>query len=369
VGRHDNRIRGIEVTVDSVLNDILSEPSVIESTLSHGDKHLPPLVSQLREREFNRIYTFGAGSSNFAGLSGRYAIEAAAGIPTLALSSVDFQVYALPAAGTRCIALALSQSGETIETLLAARAAKERGVHLIALTNNGDSPLARLCDQTILLQAGHEEGPGTKTVVAQCVSIYQFALYLALALNPTRADRTMAALSELRTAPQAVRDMQSGQTQIQLEQLAEALAGEDVLYMVGAGPFSALAFQAANYVREVGKIHCCPFEATEFRHGPLEALSNGSKLLVLSNGQCKAKDQVKRASRAAIKAGAELVYAGDDLGASEIRPDTKILLPSLSELLAAQLYLSPIQLLGFMISKRKGLDPNHFDNIVKTWVS
>jgi len=354
--------------MDTVLNDILSEPSVVESTLDEGERRLPLLVSQLREREFSTIYTFGAGSSNFAGLSGRYAVERWAGIPTVALSAIDFQVYGLSAAGTECIAIAISQSGETIETLTAARAAQEHGIRLVALTNNVESRIGRLCDQVILLQAGHEEGPGTKTVVAQCVAIYQFALHLALASRPGRTEAATRALAELTTAPQAIRDMLSEPILAHLERFADELACVDYLYIAGAGPFSALALQTANYLREVGKIHCCPFEATEFRHGPLEALSSQSHLLILSNGQCQAQEQVERACRGAMDAGVRLVYLGDREGRPDIRCSTEILLPSLSELLAAQIYLSPIQLLGYMIAKRKGLDPNRFDHIVKTWV-
>jgi glucosamine--fructose-6-phosphate aminotransferase (isomerizing) len=251
---------------------------------------------------------------------------------------------------------------------VAARAAQKHGIHLIALTNNEDSRLGRLCDQVILLQAGHEDGPGTKTVVAQCVAIYQFALYLTLALRPDTLESVTAALTELRAAPKAIREMLSEPTKSRLEQLAEVLAGEDVLYIVGAGPFSALAFQAANFLREVGKIHCCPFEATEFRHGPLEALSTESHLLILSNGQCRAQEQVSRACKAAMDAGAHTVYMGDGEGIPGIPSSARILLPSLSELLAAQVYLSPIHLLGYLIAERKGLDPNQFDHIVKTWV-
>jgi glucosamine--fructose-6-phosphate aminotransferase (isomerizing) len=354
--------------MDRVLDDILSEPSVVESTLDEGERRLPTLVSQLGERELSTIYTFGAGSSNFTGLSGRYAIERWAGIPTLPLSSIDFQVYGLSAAGKDCIAIAISQSGETIETLTAARAAREQGIHLVALTNDEESRIGRLCNQVILLQAGDEEGPGTKTVVAQCVAIYQFALHLAVATHPGRAEAVAHALAELGTAPQVIQDMLSEPTRARLEQLAGRLACADHLYIVGAGPFSALAFQAANYLREVGKIHCYPFEATEFRHGPLEALSAQSHLLVLSNGQCQAQDQVERACRGAMGAGAQLVYMGDQEGMPDVPFSTKIVLPSMSELLAAQIYLSPIQLLGYVIAKRKGLDPNQFDHIVKTWV-
>jgi glucosamine--fructose-6-phosphate aminotransferase (isomerizing) len=368
MGGHYMGVGMDSVSVDSVWADIMSEPEVVADTLDEGDRRLPHLAARWLAREIGTVYAFGAGTSNFAGLSGRYALERWAGIPTLPFSSIDFQLYALPAAGDDAVGVAISQSGETIETVVAARAAKERGMSLVALTNDADSRLGRLCDGVILLRAGHEEGPGTKTVVAQCVAIYQFALHLALASGRGREEVVRAALAELRAAPQAIQDMLSEPATARLERLAETLAGEEVLYIIGAGPFSALALQAANYLREVAKIHCCPFEATEFRHGPLEALSGRSRLLVLSNGACRAREQVERACRGAADAGARLVYVGDEDGLPGVPVDDQILLPALSELLAAQVYLSPIQLLGYCTAKRKGLDPTHFDHIVKTWV-
>jgi glucosamine--fructose-6-phosphate aminotransferase (isomerizing) len=353
--------------VDTVLTDIMSEPSVIERTLNENERRMPGLVSQFQSRQFNPVYAFGAGSSYFVGLSGRYAIEEWARIPTIALSATDFQAYSLPAAGTQCVGLAISQSGETIETLNAAEATKEHGIHLIALTNTERSRIGSLSDQVILLQAGHEEGPGTKTVVAQCVAIYQFALHLAMSLDPGKAETAAAALGELRTAPGAVRQMLSDPIRTDLGELAKALAGVDVLYLIGAGPFWPLALQAANFLREVGRIHCCPLEATEFRHGPLEALSAQSHLLVLSNGRCRSQEQVVRACNGAMKAGAGIVYMGDGEGMPDVAFSAKVLLPPLSELLAAQVYLSAVQYLGYSIAMRKGLDPSQFSNIVKTW--
>jgi glucosamine--fructose-6-phosphate aminotransferase (isomerizing) len=289
-------------------------------------------------------------------------------MPTVPLSSIDFQLYALPASSDDAVGLAISQSGETIETVVAARAARERGMSLVALTNQADSRLARLCDEVILLRAGHEEGPGTKTVVAQCVAIYQFALHLALASSHVHEELVRAALAELHSAPRVIGQMLSDPVAAQLARLAQVLAADEYLYIIGAGPFWALALQAANYLREVAKIHCCPFEATEFRHGPLEALSGGSRLLVLSGGDCRGREQVERACRAAADAGARLVYVGDAAGVPAAPVEEQVLLPALSELLAAQIYLSPIQLLGYRMAKLKGLDPTRFDHIVKTWV-
>jgi glucosamine--fructose-6-phosphate aminotransferase (isomerizing) len=352
--------------VSSVLDDIMSEAAVVRDTLAEGDRRLPGLVSRLKKFEFDRIYMFGAGSSNHVGLGGRYAVEQWARIATLPLSASDWGQYAL-AAANRCIAVAISQSGETIETLSAAQAARAKRMPLIALTNDEQSRIARECDEVILLRAGYEQGPGTKTVMAQCVAVYQFALYLALALGHGPQEAERGALAELGTAPDVIADMLSAKNQAGLEASVDELELEEVLYLVGAGPFWPLALQAANYLREVCKIHCCPFEATEFRHGPLEALGPGSKLLVLSNGQCQGREQVERACRGAAEAGARLIYMGDAEGRPEAAVSAEVLLPAVGELLAAQIYLAPIHLLGWQLARRKGLEPGRFDHIVKTW--
>lgn len=353
--------------MDSVLRDIMSEPGVVADTIAEGEARLPKLAERLRKLSFDKIYTIGTGSSNFVGLAGRYALEEWAGIPTLPLSSIDFQVYSLQAADSRSIVIAMSQSGETFETIGAARAAKQRGIYTVALTNNDQSRLAQICDDVILTRAGDEEGPGTKTVVAQCVAIYHFALHMARIFKPEKATAIASALRELGTAPEQVREMLSGQFKKQLDQVSRQLCTDDNLYMVGEGPFSALAMQSANMLREAGKLHCYPFDATEFRHGPLEALSENSHLMILSNAKCQAHDQLVRACTTAMNAGVNLIYVGDLCGRPDAKYTAEVLLPSLSELLAAQIYLAPLQLMGYMVAKNKGLNPDQFINIIKTW--
>lgn len=353
--------------MDRMLRDIQSEPAVVADTIAEGAARLPRLAARLKELRVDAVYPVGCGSSYFAGLAGRYALEEWTSLPTLPLSAKDFDLYALKAVPLSALVIAISQSGETLETLEAARASKQRGLPVIALTNNEESSLARICDGIVCTRAGWEEGPGTKTVLAQCVGIYQLVLYLARAFRAERKQAVEDALVELETAPSLVHAMLSGRSGEGVEELAGRLAAENALYLLGAGPFSALAFQAANLLREAGKLHCYAFEATEFRHGPLEVLSGGSRLLVLSNSRCRARQQVARACQAARKAGVGLLYAGDPKGRPDVEFDAELILPTASELLASQLYLAPLQLLGFHVAKKRGLNPDRLTNIVKTW--
>jgi glucosamine--fructose-6-phosphate aminotransferase (isomerizing) len=226
-----------------------------------------------------------------------------------------------------------------------------------------------MCNDVILLRAGRESGPGTKTVIAQCVAVYQFGLWYARALQPEKKEAIAVALAELDRAPELISDMLAGTTAEAAERLARFIAPRDHLYMIGGGPLSALAFQVANVLRETGKLHCYPFEAVEFRHGPLEAVSARSALLAFLSRNSQTLEQTFRACSAAQQAGADLVYVGDRSGRSTTGWAEELLLPEMSEGLAAQLYLAPLQLVSYHVAKTKGLDPNVFVNIVKTWTT
>jgi len=353
--------------MDPVLRDILSEPSVVAETLTEGKSRLPALTERLAGLPLTQVYAVGAGSSNFVGLAARYVLEAWAGLPILPLSSTDFERYAVEAANATSLVLAISQSGETVETLAAVEEAKRRGLPTVALTNNAQSRMARLCDGLILMRAGQEEGPGTKTVTAQCVAVYQFGLWLARARRPERAKSVAATLAELDQAPGLLSQMLSGSAAETAERLARFIASRNHLYMVGGGPLSALAFQVANILRETGKLHCYPFEAVEFRHGPLEVLSADSTLLAFFSSASRSLKETRRACDVAKQAGVSLIYVGDRSGDPGEDWAERLLLPEMSEGLAAQLYLAPLQLASYHVAKVKGLDPNSFINIVKTW--
>ena len=343
-----------------VYADIMAEPQVVKDTLAEVGKRLPRIVEEVARRNIDNICIVGVGSSYFVALAAQYIIQEASGIPALAFSSMDYQRYYQNQLKENSALIAVSQSGETFETVDAVRAASKSGVYTIALTNNEDSSLAQLCDDLILLRAGVEEGPGTKTVLAQCVAIYSLGVHLQGGGNG-------GLVEGLEIAPEMVAEMLSDEYQAELEPFVEHIAGQKVLYIIGAGPFWPLALQHANVLREMSKIHCFPFEATEFRHGPLEVISRDSTVLVLSSGDCRGHDQAIRAANLCKEAGAAVLYVGDAAGGAELEADQKLILPEMNEFLGAQLYLVPLQLLSYLVTKRIGLNPGEFVNIVKTW--
>lgn len=351
----------------NILENILEEPEVVMETLGYGERNYPKIISRLEHIKFNKIYMIGCGSSNFVGLAGRYVFEEFAQIPVIPLSSKDFQNYALKAIDSDSIIIAISQSGESYETITATEEAKKAGIYTVALTNKEKSRLAQLCDDIILLKAGVEDGPGTKTVVAQCMAMYQFALFFAKINNLNKKNIIKEAMDELYLSIDLIKEMLSDKSQERLKNMSLLFNEFKYLYIVGGGPFTALSFQAANIMREVGKIHCYPFEATEFRHGPLEVVSNDSLLMIFTNRLSRSNKQIENLYNAIKNLEINVIYCGDSNRPSGINFKEKLLLPSVNEYLASQIYLPPIQLLSYMVAKNKGFNPNIFQNIVKTW--
>jgi glucosamine--fructose-6-phosphate aminotransferase (isomerizing) len=353
--------------MDMILRDILEQPRVITNTISEGERTLSGIVERLESKALSRVYFVGAGTSNFVGLLGRYAFERWSHIPCFALSAMDYTTYGITATDSRSLIIAISQSGESYETIAAAEASIFKGLRTIALTNNKCSRLGKMCSDVILTKAGEEAGPGTKTVTAQNIAIYQLSLHIARKYGPSNGAVFRELFSELGSASNIAARMLSNENMSKVIRIAEQLISAREIYLIGAGPFFALALQVANFLREVSKINCYPFEACEFRHGPLEVLSRGSLILAMSSSTCQSTQQMLNACSAAAKAGADLIYVGDESELLNIAFRNILLLDTASELLAAQLYLIPMHILGYNLAKKKGIDPNVFNNIVKTW--
>ena len=319
-----------------------------------------------RAKTYDSIVLAGCGSSYFAAITGQYALDALLGRMALAASALDFTFYRTGGVGPGTLFFALSQSGETFETVQAARAAKERGASIIAVTNDLDSTLARLADASIPLLAGEEVGPGTKTVVAETLALYAFVVEWAVAEGAISPERHAELRKELAEAPGVVAELQR---KARLERsIAEALAQKRSIAVVGTGPHSALAFQAANVLKETTKIHAEGFEAVEFRHGPLEMIGDGTAVVSLGTPTSPLHDQLRAVCQIAKRAGALWVaVTGEDDGVIPAEADVAFLHPPMTELLASILTLSVFHQWSYDMAHLRGLDPNVFGNIVKTW--
>ncbi len=351
---------------DQILTEILEEPEAVRRSIALGRQTYHSVAERLAASGCNRIYAVGCGSSYFAGILARYALEQFTHIPTIATSAVDFSTYSLDSVDERAAVIGISQSGESFETVEALEKCRGRAGLLIALTNNRDSRLARSADISILTDAGPEKASGTKTVLTQMLAAYQFALSLADVLGSHPKDELDRLQHELEEAHTLTAQLQSDTGAIQAA--ADYLKTVDNLYVVAAGPFFPLALQMTNTAREIARVHCQAFDVTEFRHGPLEILRPGTYLMLLSNSASPLASNMAQLGELARKAGASVSVVTDPQDeALRSLADHYYPVPEASEHLGSILYLAGLHLVLYHWSRAKGLDPNHFENIVKTW--
>ena len=177
----------------SIRQEILNIPEALRETLEKGRPEFEEVIRQTRWAS-RPIFMVGSGSSHLAALAGALAFESLLGLPVVARRALDFRAYSTTALERRSILFALSQSGESAETLEAARAARRRGAVVLALTGNPAGALAKLADGVFLVRAGEDVKPRTRAVVCQHATLAAISVLAARILK--RPDPQVAALEE-----------------------------------------------------------------------------------------------------------------------------------------------------------------------------
>jgi glucosamine--fructose-6-phosphate aminotransferase (isomerizing) len=319
-----------------------------------------------KNNNFNKVYFIGCGSSYIAGITASYCFHKLMNENSTPASSFDFLYYRLSNVDENSLIFAFSQSGETHETVKAAKGAKQKGASIVAITNNKDSRLAQLADELVLLYAGEEYGPGTKTVVAQTLGIYIYLLkYAEYQQRLTDAELTTL-WDELANSGQLVEELQSN---AQNEDLIGKLSGYRNIFILGEGAYSSLAVQASNIFKETTKIHTEGFEIIEFRHGPLEMVNHNTAIITLSLMESPLRREFEKICSIARDAGSFWVdiISTEKTDITNSEADYVFRLPSGNELLGSIIGLTIFHQWAYYIARERGYNPNEFQNIVKTW--
>jgi glucosamine--fructose-6-phosphate aminotransferase (isomerizing) len=224
-------------------------------------------VDEERLRALEEVRLLGMGTSLHAALVGEHVIEDWAGLPARAQDSSEFR-YRRPVFGDNALVVAITQSGETADTIVALRAAREAGALGLAVTNVVGSTAARDADAAIYLQAGPEIGvASTKTFVAHLVSLYLLALRLAAARRRMSPERREELAAELRALPDAVRRLLAKESEI--ARLAHRYAGYRNFMYVGRGLAYPVALEGALKLKEISYVHAEGTSGGELKHGPI----------------------------------------------------------------------------------------------------
>jgi glutamine---fructose-6-phosphate transaminase (isomerizing) len=354
---------------DFMRKEIDEQPAAIRDTLvgrvTAGQLAIDELhVSDDVLREVAKVFVVACGTAFHSGLVAKYAIEHWTRVPVEAEIASEFR-YRDPVLGPDTLTLAVSQSGETIDTLEAARHARRQGSHVIAVTNTVGSSLAREADGILYMHAGPEIGvAATKTFATQMVSQYLVALYLAQvrgAMFPEEIAEVLEQLGELPAKVQRAIELDE-QTRVLAERYSDR---RDVLF-IGRHTGYPAALEGALKLKEISYIHAEGYPAGELKHGPIALVEEGVPVVAVATA-CHVYPKMLSNIQEVKARGAEVIAIVTE-GDSEIGrlADHVLEVPATPELLSPVVVAVPLQLFAYHVAKLRGCDVDQPRNLAKS---
>ncbi|HEX6798041.1 MAG TPA: glutamine--fructose-6-phosphate transaminase (isomerizing) [Ktedonobacterales bacterium] len=323
-----------------------------------------------------RVTILGCGTSVHAGLLGKYAIERWARLPVEVSVASEYR-YADPIVGPDTLVIAISQSGETADTLAATRLAREHGAPIVAVSNIVGSAITRVGDAVLYLQAGPEISvTATKTFVTTTTVLYLLALWLGehgvgqpVGSPPVLPEpEREAALSALRELPaQMRRTLDTVALEGETERaVAELLGASQSAMFIGRGAGYPLALEAALKLKEISYVHAEAYPAGELKHGPIALLDPTVPLVAMALASRTYNKVISNVQE--VRARDARVVAVATEGDMEIgrHADAVLTVPAAPELLAPLLAIIPLQLLAYQVALARGCNIDQPRNLAKS---
>jgi glucosamine--fructose-6-phosphate aminotransferase (isomerizing) len=312
-----------------------------------------------------RIVIVACGTSYHAGLVGRYAIEQWARVPVEMDIASEYR-YRDPVVGPDDLVIGITQSGETADTLAAMRLARERGAHVIALTNVMGSQATRDADTVLFTRAGLEIGvAATKTFTAQVAAMYLLGLWLARIRGSLSGERIAELIAQLKGIPSMI-----GRTIESVEDGVDAIAeaeyqGRFFLYL-GRNIGLPVCLEGALKMKEISYIPSDAYAAGEMKHGPIALLDESTPVVCVATDS-PTLDKVL-SNMAEVRArGADVIAIATEGSERVAEVTDKILyVPSTDWILQPILAVIPLQLLAYRVARLKGLNVDQPRNLAKT---
>ena len=315
-------------------------------------------------KNIKRIIFVACGTSFHASMVGEYMIEALARIPVECEVASEFR-YRDPIIGPGDLVVAVSQSGETADTMAAVREAKSKGAKILAISNVLESSIPRLADYAFYTHAGPEIGvASTKAFTTQLVAMAMFAIYLGRRngkLSPARAKELLA---ELLALPAKMRDVVEHGAQIQA--LARRYGGAVGFLFLGRGAQHPIALEGALKLKEISYIHAEGYSAGEMKHGPIALIDEKLPVVVLVPKGPNYEKVMSNVAEVRARQGRVLAIAtrGDhEIGSN---CDDVILVPDTAVELQPILTVLPLQMLSYYVADFKGTDIDQPRNLAKS---
>jgi len=354
-----------------MLKEIYEQPRAITDTfrgrvsLETGDCFLPDVNLTAEElAAFSRVVLVACGTSYHAGLVGRQLIERFAGMPAETDIGSEFR-YRDPLVGPDTLVVAISQSGETADTLGAVRTARQKGAPVVAICNVVGSALSREAHGVIYTHAGPEIGvASTKTFTATIAALYLLALHLGRVRGRVTADAGRQRLQELIEVPRLVEAALAREEAI-AELTRHLFQRRDFLYL-GRGPHYPIALEGALKLKELSYIHAEGYPGGEMKHGPIALIDESMPVVALMPRDATYDRMLANIEEVRARDGLVIAVANEGDEAIGEKAAHVITVPAAAELVTPLILTIPLQLFAYHIAVRRGCDVDQPRNLAKS---
>ncbi|HEX9824380.1 MAG TPA: glutamine--fructose-6-phosphate transaminase (isomerizing) [Actinomycetota bacterium] len=354
---------------DFMLKEIYEQPRAILDTTRGRMREGLLVLDEVRMsdedlRAVDKVFVVACGTAFHAGLVAKYAIEHWARLPVESEIASEFR-YRDPVLDRNTVTLAVSQSGETVDTLEAMRHAKQQGSWVLAITNTVGSSVAREADAVLYTRAGPEIGvAATKTFATQMVALHLVALYLAQVRGTMFPEEIAGVLDEMRRLPEHVgRALELNPS---VREIAERYQGANDVLFIGRHSGYPAALEGALKLKEISYIHAEGYPAGELKHGPIALVEPGVPVVAIATA-CHVYPKLLSNIQEVKARGAEIIAVATE-GDREIGrlADHTLFVPETPELLSPVVVSVPLQLLAYHIAKLRGCDVDRPRNLAKS---
>lgn len=357
-----------------MLKEIVEQPRSVADTLLgrvtvDGRLTLDEMrLSPAELRGVEKIVIIACGTSYHAGLIAKYAIEHWCRIPCEVEVASEFR-YRDPILDQQTLVIAISQSGESMDTLMAVRYAREQRAKVLAICNVNGSTIPRESDGVLYTHAGPEVGvAATKTFLTQLAACYLIGLYLAQVRGMKFGDEINAVIAQLATMPEQIEKVLD--TVQPVRELAHSLADADTVLFLGRHVGYPVAMEGALKLKELAYMHAEAFAAGELKHGPIALIEEGLPVVVVvpsPKGRSVLHDKIVSNIQEVRARGARTIVIAEE-GDESVRPysDVLIEIPAVPTLLQPIVSTIPMQVFACELALAKGNDVDQPRNLAKS---
>lgn len=353
-----------------MLKEIHEQPKGIRNTLvrrmdEDGNIVLDGIRMTKEEIEsFNKVYIVACGTAYHAGLIGKAAIEKLAGISVEVDVASEFR-YRDPFVDDKTLFIAISQSGETLDTLAALREAKRKGARVLSVVNVVGSSVARESDDVFYTWAGPEIAvASTKAYTTQLVCMYLIGLYMGRAKGVLSDDIYRKYIEELMAVPEKIEEVLRQEKVI--EGLAKKYYKRDNVFFIGRGVDSAVSYEGSLKLKEISYINSFAIAAGELKHGTIALIEDGTLVVAIAAQDRLFEKMLSNIQEVKARGANILAVAKKGNDAAEQQADDVIYIPECMDEITPLISIVPLQIFAYYIAKQRGCDIDKPKNLAKS---